>query len=131
MDYGKITSSAGIPNVQIGNLEASDGTNTTVVSDASNSSSTTPLSEGRPVSTIMILAIVLPSSVVLLLGCMLVLRARRRNKADATTNSPSADSWASNAPANAPGEPAVRLSSTLGFETSKSAEGGQQTVSEA
>ncbi len=117
MDYGKVTSAAGIPNVKIGNLTASDGTNTTV-SNASNSSST-------PVSTTMILAIVLPSSAVLLLGSMFVLRARRRrNEADATTDSPSADCWASNTPANAPGEPApaARVSSAIGFQTSESAE---------
>jgi hypothetical protein len=133
VDFGKVTSAAGIPNVQIGNLAAIDGTDTavvsnTVVSNASNSSSTPPVSEGRPASTIMILAIVIPISVVLLLGCcMLVLRAKRRHKEDATINSPSPGNWASHDPASAKGEPgcgpnaqgepapAVNLSSALGF----------------
>jgi hypothetical protein len=80
VDFGKVTSAAGIPNVQIGNLTAIDGTDTTVVSNASNSSSTPPVSEGKPASTIMILAIVLPISAALLLGCCVYLCFCGKNK---------------------------------------------------
>ena len=121
MDYGKVTATAGIPHVQIRNLVARHTNDSTAaVSNASNKSSADPFSEGgRPASTILV--IVVASSAVLLLGCcMLVLRARRRYKVHAKTNSSAEDSQTSKEPAPSP---ACAASSIAGTESAKSTKG--------